>query len=259
MVIMMMMMIENRGVDAFRAPSNELVESCSRKRSRMARDVISSYILPVVEEEMGQFSPSCPFNPTLDVVAEQESNKREMRKNQWKCTLCDKTFVDEPYLDKHMERVHSLNLSSDDSRWVCLADYCDILHCNVLSKEKDPSSAVGGGGVCRPEQMQMQQFRCKAIFHKCFPRSEGATSSYINDLYISTFCRVLSCEFYGREDLLRDAINKEITPTVVAALSDKAEVQPGTVLYWVLVGISFVSFFLSLPLPLSLSLTLLFC
>ena len=56
---------------------------------------------------MYQLPASCPFNPALDLVAEQEANKAKLRRNQWKCSFCQKTFTGEEFLDKHMERAHS--------------------------------------------------------------------------------------------------------------------------------------------------------
>ncbi|KOB66399.1 Uncharacterized protein OBRU01_21260, partial [Operophtera brumata] len=87
--------------------------SCSRDSSKIVRKVIQNKWLPVLERFQVKLPLECPFHPARDIFAPQHAAKLQHRPSQWTCAFCGKSFYEE-----------------QDA--VCLADYCDIMRCQVL-------------------------------------------------------------------------------------------------------------------------------
>lgn len=66
-----------------------------------------------------------------DLFAPQESAKVKNRPTQWTCGFCGKSFYEEKFLDLHFDNRHRGRVNQAEDA-VCLADYCDIMRCDVL-------------------------------------------------------------------------------------------------------------------------------
>lgn len=53
------------------------------------------------------------------------------RPTQWTCGFCGKSFYEERFLDSHFDNRHRGRLNQAEDA-ICLADYCDIMRCDVL-------------------------------------------------------------------------------------------------------------------------------
>lgn len=73
----------------------------------------------------------CPFHPARDIFAPQHAAKLQHRPSQWTCAFCGKSFYEERHLDTHFDQRHKNQINKAEDA-VCLADYCDIMRCQVL-------------------------------------------------------------------------------------------------------------------------------
>uniref|UniRef100_A0A023EWL9 C2H2-type domain-containing protein n=1 Tax=Triatoma infestans TaxID=30076 RepID=A0A023EWL9_TRIIF len=107
--------------------------SCPRDSATVVRRIIQKKWTPVLEKYQVKIPVECPFHPTRDIFWPQQSAKQQHRPSQWTCGLCGKSFYSEAYLDMHFDNRHKnvVNMAEDA---VCLADYCDIMRCDVVRK-----------------------------------------------------------------------------------------------------------------------------
>ncbi|XP_053695668.1 uncharacterized protein LOC128743168 isoform X2 [Sabethes cyaneus] len=115
--------------------------SCSRDSSRVVRKIVQSKWLPILEKYQVKLPLECPFHPLRDIFSPQQSAKKQNRPSQWTCGFCGKSFFEEKHLDMHFENRHKnkINMAEDA---VCLADYCDMMRCEVLIA-KDATLSFG--------------------------------------------------------------------------------------------------------------------
>ncbi|XP_055632990.1 uncharacterized protein LOC129773412 isoform X2 [Toxorhynchites rutilus septentrionalis] len=116
--------------------------SCSRDSSRVVRKIVQSKWLPILEKYQVQLPLECPFHPLRDIFGPQQSAKKQHRPSQWTCGFCGKSFFEEKHLDMHFESRHRSNINMAEDA-VCLADYCDMMRCEVLIA-KDATLSFGG-------------------------------------------------------------------------------------------------------------------
>ncbi|XP_062546851.1 uncharacterized protein LOC134212748 isoform X1 [Armigeres subalbatus] len=116
--------------------------SCSRDSSRVVRKIVQSKWLPILEKYQVQLPLECPFHPLRDIFGPQQAAKKQNRPSQWTCGLCGKSFFEEKHLDMHFENRHKSNINMAEDA-VCLADYCDMMRCEVLVA-KDATLSFGG-------------------------------------------------------------------------------------------------------------------
>ncbi|XP_065080157.1 uncharacterized protein LOC135702997 isoform X1 [Ochlerotatus camptorhynchus] len=116
--------------------------SCSRDSSRVVRKIVQSKWLPILEKYQVKLPLECPFHPLRDIFGPQQVAKKQNRPSQWTCDLCGKSFFEEKHLDMHFENRHKSNINMAEDA-VCLADYCDMMRCEVLIA-KDATLSFGG-------------------------------------------------------------------------------------------------------------------
>lgn len=116
--------------------------SCSRDSSRVVRKIVQSKWLPILEKYQVTLPLECPFHPLRDIFGPQQAAKKQNRPSQWTCGLCGKSFFEEKHLDMHFENRHKSNINTAEDA-VCLADYCDMMRCEVLIA-KDATLSFGG-------------------------------------------------------------------------------------------------------------------
>ncbi|XP_075212968.1 uncharacterized protein LOC142319504 isoform X4 [Lycorma delicatula] len=113
--------------------------SCPRDSATVVRKLIQKKWIPVLEKYQVQIPLECPFHPMRDIFRPQQAAKLQHRPSQWTCGFCGKSFYGENFLDLHFDNRHKNNINMAEDA-VCLADYCDIMRCEVL-KTQDLSSA----------------------------------------------------------------------------------------------------------------------
>ncbi|XP_049832622.1 uncharacterized protein LOC126273177 [Schistocerca gregaria] len=116
--------------------------SCPRDHASVVRKVVQKKWIPVLEKYQVSIPLECPFHPVRDIYWPQQSAKQQHRSSQWTCGICGKSFYEERFLDKHFDNRHKnqINMAEDA---VCLADYCDIMRCEVLMTQEVGSGESG--------------------------------------------------------------------------------------------------------------------
>ncbi|XP_055709611.1 uncharacterized protein LOC129805601 isoform X2 [Phlebotomus papatasi] len=104
---------------------------CSRESARVVRKIVQSKWLPILDKYQVILPLECPFHPMRDIFGPQNSAKKQNRPSQWTCGFCGKSFYEEKFLDLHFDNRHKNNINMAEDA-VCLADYCDIMRCEVL-------------------------------------------------------------------------------------------------------------------------------
>ncbi|CAH0556995.1 unnamed protein product [Brassicogethes aeneus] len=112
--------------------------SCPRDNARIVRRIVQNKWIPILEKYKVKLPLECPFHPQRDIFGPQQAAKQQHRPSQWTCGICGKSFFEEKYLDLHFDNRHKgyINMAEDA---VCLADYCDIMRCDVLITQ-DPKT-----------------------------------------------------------------------------------------------------------------------
>ncbi|XP_013201260.2 uncharacterized protein LOC106143672 [Amyelois transitella] len=116
--------------------------TCSRDNSKIVRKVIQNKWFPVLERFQVKLPLECPFHPARDIFAPQHAAKLQHRPSQWTCAFCGKSFYEERHLDTHFDQRHKNQINKAEDA-VCLADYCDIMRCQVLVAHGLLSGGVG--------------------------------------------------------------------------------------------------------------------
>jgi hypothetical protein len=115
------------------------------------------------------------------VYYNQEANRGPGKQKTVKCAFCGKNFKNEFYMDRHMDLKHGDQLLSNAT--VCLADYCDVLHCQSKTHV-----------ACREDDVKHSQLRCRALFDRCFPLE---ANKRLHDVFLHHYCDNLSCRGAG--------------------------------------------------------------
>ena len=165
---------------------------CSRSKSRQARAIVTSYVLPTLEQFRKShgvtFARNCIFDPSLDMYAEQELKGKEQTHANWYCPYSKKYFLDEGYIDLHLTRHWGDKIPSNAT--VCLGDYCDVLSCPPANKEARYRLQ------CRPKDRDLRHFKCINIFQKCFVSSRGISGVHkIDSALTKLFCSRDICDY----------------------------------------------------------------
>ncbi|KAF7996561.1 hypothetical protein HCN44_002207 [Aphidius gifuensis] len=106
--------------------------SCPRDRASMVRRIIQKRWIPILKKYQVELPLECPFHQSRDIFYPQQSAKFQHRTSQWTCGLCGKSFYAEKHLDTHFDSRHKNNVNTAEDA-ICLANYCDIMRCDVLA------------------------------------------------------------------------------------------------------------------------------
>ncbi|KAM7351523.1 uncharacterized protein ACRADG_004326 isoform 1-T1 [Cochliomyia hominivorax] len=115
---------------------------CSKDSSRLVRKIVRSKWTPILDKYQVKLPLECPLHPFRDIFAPRQDAKKRDRPTQWTCRLCGKSFYQEKFLDLHFETRHK-NVINEAEDAVCLADYCDIMRCEVFQSEESSSLKLG--------------------------------------------------------------------------------------------------------------------
>ncbi|KAL4234560.1 hypothetical protein ACF0H5_006201 [Mactra antiquata] len=169
-------------------------DECSREYSRVVRDFFKYQLKPVYTNHDTEVPKTCPFNVDRDLFHQHEEHKTEEGYGKWACDYCGKKFYAEMFLDKHLHNRHSNHLyMGPDS--VCLADYCDIFRCDIISGRIDPS--FWDTALCIEDDMTDYITKCNNAFKHCLPTNVPSNiSSHILKKVKSLVCSSLTCNKY---------------------------------------------------------------
>ncbi|XP_033209531.1 uncharacterized protein LOC117168184 isoform X2 [Belonocnema kinseyi] len=117
--------------------------SCPRDRASIVRRIVQKRWIPILKKYQVELPLECPFHESRDIFFPQQAAKHQHRSSQWTCGLCGKSFYTENHLDAHFDNRHKSNVNTAEDA-ICLADYCDIMRCDVLGNRDFDSSLVDG-------------------------------------------------------------------------------------------------------------------
>ncbi|KAK0163098.1 hypothetical protein PV327_006807 [Microctonus hyperodae] len=115
--------------------------SCPRDRASMVRRIVQKRWIPILKKYQVELPLECPFHDSRDIFYPQQTAKFQHRTSQWTCGLCGKSFYAEKHLDAHFDSRHKSNINTAEDA-VCLANYCDIMRCDVLGAMELEGSLV---------------------------------------------------------------------------------------------------------------------
>lgn len=115
--------------------------SCPRDSASVVRRIVQKKWIPVLKKYQVELPLECPFHRTRDIFHPQQAAKYQHRPSQWTCGLCGKSFYEERHLDMHFDNRHKSNINMAEDA-VCLADYCDIMRCDVLITQDFEGSSI---------------------------------------------------------------------------------------------------------------------
>lgn len=123
-------------------PPGSVTIQCSRESSRVVRKIVQSKLTPIFQKYHVELPLECPFHPARDLFAPQENAKVRHRPTQWTCGFCGKSFYEERFLDSHFDNRHRSRVNQAEDA-ICLADYCDIMRCDVLVAKDSSLGSFG--------------------------------------------------------------------------------------------------------------------
>lgn len=148
---------------------------CPRDNSRRVRSFFMTDVFPVLSTNPLDLPASCPLHPMHDKYIAHEDNKHYDHNGEWKCKYCNKRFVSEKYIDRHLERMHSDMLPENAT--VCLSDYSKMLGFQPIQDESLFSGRVspaqstynklkksfGAMEKCSPSEVKQLIQQCRDI------------------------------------------------------------------------------------------------
>lgn len=171
-----------------------LEADCSRSFSRVVRNVFMQKIEPEFAIDFAQIPSECPFNVERDLYGLQEQYKKLESVGRWTCLFCGKSFFDEPYLDNHFQRKHSSKMPQYP-RAVCLADYCDIFRCDIITGRV--VAQYWDKALCRESELVKLMDKCQHVLGTCIPKHlDSSRQRQLFDLMNQTVCSYLTCSSY---------------------------------------------------------------
>eukprot|EP00243_Klebsormidium_subtile_P008972 TRINITY_DN4372_c0_g2_i1.p1 TRINITY_DN4372_c0_g2~~TRINITY_DN4372_c0_g2_i1.p1 ORF type:complete len:272 (-),score=24.49 TRINITY_DN4372_c0_g2_i1:240-1055(-) len=164
------------------------VEVCDRERSRLARELLNQYLFPLVDKARFRLDPQrCRLHPEKDMFLRQEEEKVEQENGLWQCRICRKMFREEQHIDKHMGNRHPQVVYPGAT--VCLADLCDILHCDAVERAVQKRAPPS----CQEQDAQRRKHLCQALSEACFPPDQPL-SRKLNEFFQRQFCDAHTCQ-----------------------------------------------------------------
>ena len=166
---------------------------CSRSHSKTARNLLSEKgFFEFIE---GYDLPEkCPLRPENEVFGVQEEHKYHDPFHKWGCGFCGKFFTTEHFLDSHFDRKHDSERKSG-AKVACLADYCDILRCDILNEVVVAS--YWELALCVESKFENLRQKCQKIVQDCLDTNwdEKNVEIFLNTTH-NMLCSDLRCEKY---------------------------------------------------------------
>ncbi|KAM7283402.1 uncharacterized protein ISCGN_000511 [Ixodes scapularis] len=219
-------------------PSSPRVQPCSRSQSRVARQLVRRKLTGVLQRYRVPMSPDCPFHPSRDLYWWPQgpaAGSVGSASPGWKCPMCGRGFFCEDKLTSHWDQEHAPDLPKVDNG-VCLADYCDILRCDVLGHKlavsevappprqqarTDPK-CVGSTPTddprcsCDEKHMLALQQKCRIVVQQCVIGLLSILSvkdfQDIEEELNNGICSYLTCNKYWDDTLIEPWAKPPTTP-----------------------------------------------
>lgn len=180
------------------------VQACPREISRNVKSILQKEVYKRMKIEPEELPDDCHLNPNFDKYFDQESNKiKKKSRGEFLCNYCGKRFVNEFYIDRHMDNKHADRLQSN--RTVCLADLCPILGCSSKPTDsrnshrksnKDRYANLGPSfrdvEPCSENEVERNKYLCEGLIRRCFSELSGGEE--LGDHFRKHFCNKLHCE-----------------------------------------------------------------
>lgn len=178
---------------------------CPRDVSRNAKAILEKEVYRRIKIKPDELPDDCQLNPNFDRYYDQELNKKHRRsKGEFQCNYCGKRFVNEFYIDRHMDNKHRDKLQPN--RTTCFADLCPIIGCSTKSSSQDRNSHYKSNRgryaslapsfhnleLCSEKEVETNKFLCEGLIRRCFSGiPEGAG---VGDYFRTHYCNALHCE-----------------------------------------------------------------
>jgi len=147
------------------------------------------------------------LSPEADKWRQWEDQKFRIRKRNWRCNLCNKTFRAEEFLDKHLSLKHA-GLLQQNTKKPCLGEMCELTYCEHVEE-----NAWGGhmhryafnykpAMLCDKERAAELQDKCLKLGDDCFPGADkDKTIQQLRNYYEIQFCMPHTCDRHFRKPL----------------------------------------------------------
>jgi len=176
-------------------PRTELSDRCSRPISRLVRKQMEKEIYqPAARAGHVNWPVDCPLQPGKDLFFHHESQKTRKRPgsggSSWTCGVCGKSFLNEHYLDLHLENKHASSMSEEHT---CLADYCELFE--VCEEKRRRPQRAREEEKCNQDHLAKVRHTCDDSMRKCFPL-DGSASAESRKLHAQMsrhWCQQLDC------------------------------------------------------------------
>mmetsp|Transcript_5457 Transcript_5457/g.5620 ORF Transcript_5457/g.5620 Transcript_5457/m.5620 type:complete len:261 (+) Transcript_5457:100-882(+) len=177
------------------------MSNCPRETSRKVKQILNQEIYSKLNIDAAELPKNCNINPILDIHHYQEQNKSSNARGEWICKYCGKRFVDEFYIDRHMDNKHQDKLQHTPES-VCFADLCPILGCSLNTNTNEINRRRGkrrGGDdksfheiqPCSANEVERNKFLCETLMRRCFsPLESGAK---LESHFKHSICDELHC------------------------------------------------------------------
>ncbi|XRA97928.1 C2H2-type domain-containing protein [Pycnococcus provasolii] len=207
------------GGDMRLANAQTVATSCSRAKSRIAHSVLYTHFWPYANAvfrtqnaSTAAVPASCPLHAYANVFRRHENAKHKLNIHNWKCDICGKAFSSEAYLDAHLERRHMHQLlhehSEDDDvpTPTCLADHCDVLHCQCARTADGARrhDIVSGGGtaisaVRGDRKRVLWQPSHHHHHHHADDDDDDGKADAVHNFFMAQFCAPHACTDASRK------------------------------------------------------------
>ncbi|KAL1425740.1 hypothetical protein MTO96_018903 [Rhipicephalus appendiculatus] len=163
-------------------PSSPRVQPCSRAQSRVARQLVRRKVTAVLQRYRVSLGPECPLHPSRDLfwwpagLMADEAAAADQPQPSWSCPMCGRSFFCHEKLTSHWDEEHAASVAPKinpscarrPSGGCALADYCDILRCDVLGPRLAAAERASAGGSAvatalqpdKPKEVEVHGGRC---------------------------------------------------------------------------------------------------
>lgn len=194
--------------------------SCSWEKSKFVQHIIMKKFLPILDRYRVTLPLECPFHPQRDIFWWPQRDSSEME--EWTCPACGQKFHCEQLFAGHWDKTHGRSTSPAEDA-VCLANFCDIMRCDVLSDLYNRNKELLGHNIeentenrvkkenksfqksesCDELKLLNLQNKCKGIIRQCIIGLLTTLSlkdfQDIEDDLTNAICSYLTCEFYWED------------------------------------------------------------
>ncbi|XP_074646511.1 uncharacterized protein LOC141902600 isoform X2 [Tubulanus polymorphus] len=192
------------------------LQQCARDNSRLVRDFVQNELSSLYADYGVSIPYSCQLSSERDMYNDQENHLNEESPSRWTCEYCGKSFYALHYLDLHFDNRHADKIRQT-SDVTCLADYCDILRCDVLGATKQPEYWTMA--LCKESRLVKLKHKCQDYLKSCIPDSLKGTEELdkFKDALHAKTCEFLTCERYWEIVRSSDTHNAKI-PYIIAGI-----------------------------------------